>query len=457
MLLLNRDCDLIKGGNRLRIKTSEGKLFLSNLYQRAKNSSLYNNAFFLMLNSACTSILGFVFWFIMARCFLSSDVGVGSALNAASGLISSLAGLGLGIGLIRFIPELKDDSARFINSSLTLAGTVAMVGAVIYLVGVEYWAPDLEFVRNNYLFAGFFVIFTISTVLSGLVVASLIAARTSQYVFWKSLIANLLKLPLPVLVFAQLKGYGIYAGAGTGVLVALLVALLFFLPKVYDGYLPRPAWSWNLLKKALPFSFSNYLSELLNSAPFFIYPLMVLNILGSEQNAYFSMAWMIAMVLRVIPGSLGQSFFAEGSHNPGQIGGGDGRRAFLVSILLTIPAVAVIVLLGGWILSFFGLDYAEYGIWTLRFLSLSTIPLCVNSFYLNVNQVKKRIQLIILQNAYLAVTSLGLGYLLLCKIGVIGIGIAYTFAHLSWAVIVFWPLWKELNGRCLDKRRQFSQ
>jgi Na+-driven multidrug efflux pump len=71
---------------------------------------------------------------------------------------------------------------------------------------------------------------------------------------------------------------------------------------------------------------------------------------------------------------------------------------------------------------------------------------------MTVNQVKKRTHLIIGQSAFLAVISIGLGYWLLCKVGIEGIGIAYVLAQLSWAVIVFWPLWRELNGK--EKKRR---
>jgi O-antigen/teichoic acid export membrane protein len=118
-----------------------------------------------------------------------------------------------------------------------------------------------------------------------------------------------------------------------------------------------------------------------------------------------------------------------------------------LAVLLTIPAAVVIALLGGWILHFFGPAYAQNGTGVLRILVLSIIPLCVNSFFMTVNQVKKRAPLIIGQSAFLAVISIGLGYWLLCKVGIEGIGIAYVIAQLSWAVIVFWPLWRELNGK----------
>jgi O-antigen/teichoic acid export membrane protein len=428
-----------------KYKLNVAPRYLLDLYDKAKCSSLYNNAFYLMLNTACTSVLGFVFWYIMARYFSSLDVGIGSALNSASGLISSFAGLGLGIGLVRFVPELKEGAVRLLNSAFTLAGVAAITGALIYLSGVKHWAPALIFLCKNYWLAGFFVLFTMSLVLSGLIDQSFIAVRTSSYVFWKNLMASLIKLPLPVLVFASLKGFGIFTGVGIALLIAIAVALYLFLPQAYSGYFPRPAWDRDMLKQVLPFSFTNYLSGLLNNIPTYIYPLMILNVMGPEQNAYFYMAWMIAIVLRIIPGSLAQSLFAEGAHNPGSLGGGDGRRALFMAFILTIPTAGVVALLGGWVLHFFGHAYAQNGTGVLRILVLSIIPFCINSFFITVNQVKKRVPLIIGQSAYLAVISIGLGYWLLCKNGIEGIGIAYVIAQLSWAVIVFWPLWKELN------------
>jgi len=400
-----------------------------------------------MLNTACTSVLGFVFWYIMAKYFSSADVGIGSALNSASGLIASFAGLGLGIGLVRFVPEIKRDAVRLINSAFTLAGAASIAGALIYLAGLKYWAPALSFLHTNYWLSGYFVLFTISIALSSLVDQSFIAARTSRYVFIKNFMASILKLPLPGIVFMSLKGFGIFAGIGTAFLIAITLSLFVFLPKVYKAYFPRPVWDKEMLKQILPFSFINYLSGLINSVPTFIYPLMVLNVKGPEQNAYFYMAWMIAMVLGVIPGSLSQSLFAEGSHNPKRLGGGDGRRALFLAILLTIPAAGVIASLGGWILHFFGPAYAQNGTGVLRILAFSIIPLCINYFFMTVNQVKKRAPLIIAQSVYIAVISIGIGYWLLGKVGVEGIGIAYCTAQLSWAVIVFWPLWKELNGK----------
>jgi len=79
-------------------------------------------------------------------------VGIGSALVSASGLVAALANLGLGVGLVRFIPEVKKRENLLINSSFTLAAGVALAGSVIYLAGVGRWSPALVFVQENSFF-----------------------------------------------------------------------------------------------------------------------------------------------------------------------------------------------------------------------------------------------------------------------------------------------------------------
>ena len=422
---------------------------------KAKNSSLYNNAFYLMLNTAFTAILGFAFWNIMARTFTHAEVGIGTVLISASGLIGTFANFGMGVGLMRFVPDVGQDATRLNNSAFTLTASIAGICALIYLIGINSWAPALLFVRQNILLLLFFILFTTITAIYLLTDQSLIAGRAAKYVFWKNTLTSFLKLPLPVLLFSFLKGYGIFAGTGVAMMLAVGLTWFMFMPKVYRGYLPRPVLARDLLSKMLPYSFSNYLANLLNQTPTYIYPLMVINVLGPEYSAYFYMAWIMAMVLTIIPSSFAQSLFAEGAHNPSSLGH-NGRRALLLSLLLTIPAVITLSLLGQWILHFFGHAYAENGIGVFHYLVLAMIPLCINSFYMTINQVKKQITLILLQTGFLAIVSLGLGYWLLIRMGLNGLGMAYTSAQFSLACIIVWPLWKELKEKQYNDNPRFE-
>jgi len=252
----------------------------------------------------------------MAGNFPPEQVGIGSALVAASGLVSVLANLGLSVGLIRFIPEVKDKAVRLINSSFTLSGLLALTASLIYLNGVRYWSPALGFVVEEISFLFLFIIFTVATALSTLTDQSLIAGRLTHYVLFKNILSSLVKLPLPIYGFAFMGGFGILSGTGVGFLAGILLAWFLFMPKIYKGYFPYPAFEKDLMRKVLPYSFVNYTANLLNQAPQFIYPLIILNILGPEKNAYFYIAWMMTMVLRVIPNGMAQSLLTEGSHDP---------------------------------------------------------------------------------------------------------------------------------------------
>lgn len=273
---------------------------------------------------------------------------------------------------------------------------------------------------------------------------SFIAGRVAKYVFWKNMLAGIIKIPLPILLFASLHGFGIYAGVGFSMLIVTMLALLFFMPKVYPGYSPRLVWAYDLVRTILPYSLTNYISNMLSNAPTYIYPLMILNILGPEQNAFFYITWMMTMILTVIPGSMAQSLFAEGSHD-GRTLVKNGKRALLTALTLTIPAVAVMWLLGGWLLHIFGQAYATNGINVMKYLLLAMFPYCVNGFFMTVNQVRKQIGWILVQTLILAMISLGGGYVFVIRYGLKGIGMAYALAQYVVTIIIIIPLWMALT------------
>jgi O-antigen/teichoic acid export membrane protein len=218
------------------------------------------------------------------------------------------------------------------------------------------------------------------------------------------------------------------------------------LPKTYKGYFPRPAVVKDIMQKVLPYSFANYVANLLNLSPQFIYPLMILNVLGPEYSAFFYITWMMTMVLSVIPNGISQSLLAEGSYDPEKLGR-DGRKVLLLSLGISIPAVGSMLLLGGWLLHFFGPGYAQNGTAVMCYLALAVIPQCVNILYITVNQVKKQMHLIIAQTSFLAIVALGGGYWWLGYVGLPGVGMAYLTAHLLLSIVVIRPLWIALKEK----------
>lgn len=425
-------------------KESQIPSLIINFFNQARKSSFYSNAFYLMLNSAATSLLGFVFWNLMARFFQPAEVGIGSALVSACGLVGALSNLGLGAGLVRFVPEAGEKAGRLINASFTLAGGLALAGALIYLAGVKYWSPPLGFVREGAWFLILFGLFSVTTALSILADQSLVAGRAASYVFWKNTLISLLKLPLPVFLFRHLGGFGIFAATGLATAAGVLLALLRFLPGVFREYFFRPVFGYDVLGPVFSFTLGNYLASLFNSAIGFVLPLLVLNLLGPEASAYFYITWMMNGVIGIIAGGTASSLFAEGAHAPENLAA-QVLSALKVSLLLLILAAGLMIVSAPWLLGIFGPAYAENGTGLIRVLVLANFPQAVNLFFLTINQVRKKVNLIILQTGATAGLTLSLGYLLLGRFGLTGAGIAYALAHFTVAVVVVWPLLRALR------------
>jgi O-antigen/teichoic acid export membrane protein len=200
----------------------------------------------------------------------------------------------------------------------------------------------------------------------------------------------------------------------------------------------------NHLGLMLGFSFFNYLANLFNSGPGLIYPTLVLNFCGSDASAYFYIAWMMAMVLNIIPVGMSQSLFATGSQRPQELQS-LARRSLGLSLLLSSVGLGAMLMAGGWFLGVFGSDYYEHGSKLLWILSASVLPQCINTSFLAINQVQKKTKLITAQAGLTAAIALGLGVLLLKKTGPEGLAWGYLTAHLVVALLVLRPLLSNLT------------
>ncbi len=100
--------------------TSWGSLSLP---VRALRWRLFRNASYLILSSGASVTLGAAFWLVAARYYPEGELGIAAALLLVSAFIAGVANLGLGMGLIRFLPEWADRSdvlTGTLTASLTL-------------------------------------------------------------------------------------------------------------------------------------------------------------------------------------------------------------------------------------------------------------------------------------------------------------------------------------------------
>jgi len=399
---------------------------------------LYRNALFLMATTIVTTGLGFFFWMVIARFYTEADLGLGAAIISAITLLALLSRLGLGFGLIRFLPK-ADKPVDLINSCFTLSGIVALAMAAIFIAGVDLWSPALGFIKANPVFVVAFVFFVLFSTLSGVMDFVFIARRRADFVLSKSTIFSLLKIGLPFLLVIFFHAFGIVSSWGLAIGVALIVALFLFLPRIQKHYKPWPTINFGIIRDIWRYSAGNYLVSLFAAAPALVLPIMIVNVLGAEQNAYFYVAWRIATLLFIIPGAVSRSLFAEGSHFEDKLEV-DARRSYKFIFLLLIPAIILVLLLGKWLLLAFGATYSANALTLLWVLGLSGVFLGINSVYYTILRVQGRLRELMALCGFITVAVLVGSYFIVPTTGIVGVGYTWITAQAVVSVYVLFVM-----------------
>jgi O-antigen/teichoic acid export membrane protein len=364
---------------------------------------------------------------VVARFYTPYEVGVASAIISAVYFLALLSTLGLDVAIIRFLPK-SQKPVELINSCLTLNGLIALVVGGIFIAGLSLWSPALVFVRENAVFILAFLLFAFGWTLSGTLGSIFIAKRRAEFNLAKNTILSLLKIPLPILLVLFFHAFGIVSSWGIATGIAVAVCLFFFLPRVQESYKPVPSLNLNIVKNIWKYSGGNYFASILAATPSFILPIMIVNLLSGEQNAYFYVAWTIASITFSIPTAASQSLFAEGSHFEDKLRV-NANKAFKFALVLLVPTIALLVVLGKWLLLLFGASYSSNALTLLWILGSSSIFVGINSIYYTILLVRHRIKELSVLRGLIAIAVLATSVLIMPAMGIIGIGYAWLGAQ----------------------------
>jgi O-antigen/teichoic acid export membrane protein len=393
---------------------------VKNLYR----VSLYRNAVYLVAYSAVSSLTGVLFWIAAARLYDTDSVGLASAAIVAVGFVTVFSPLGLDFGLVRFLPGAGKRTNDIINTCFSTAGLAAVILAGIFLAGMGLWSPALLPIRESPALLASFIILASVFTLHGFATQVAIARRRAGFALTQGLVFGLSRFVPLFLLAAAISGLGIYVSWGIAILVSTLIAIFWFLPRIIEGYLPRFGIKKAVLAEMFRFSLANFISGILWTLPIVVLPLMVVNILGAEQNAYFYVGWNVASIIFIIPAATSQSLFAEGSHREDQLGR-EVRKCLKISFVLIVPALMILLALGSKILWLFGRVYSENTTRLIWIIAPSVLPMSINYIYLSIRRIEKRMKSAVILSAFIAVVTLGLSYILLPVLGILGAGLAW--------------------------------
>jgi O-antigen/teichoic acid export membrane protein len=397
-----------------------------------------------MGDSVLASGLGLIFWTFAARFYTETDVGLASTLISSIGLLAIASTLGFTVGLIRFLPMATDEEySKMINSCFTVSSILAVILAIIFIIGLDVWSPALNFLKSNIFIVIIFVLFALALTLTALMNGIFIAARKAEYVLLKnSIIASALKLILLIalsIITISLAYLNIYFAWGVAAIVAVLVSIFIFLPKTRKSYRARISVETRSINHMMRFSAGNYAAIFFLQAPILILPLMITNMLSAEITAYFYLTWMMANLLFFIPSAVGTSLLSEMSYEEVNYDEKTIRAAKFIALLL-IPGIILFLVLGDRFLLLFGASYSANASTALMIFTISSIPLAVNAIYVTVKNAMKQVRYVILVNATIAIGTLGSSYLVMSNYGLLGIAFSWLASQSFVATLILLSL-----------------
>ncbi len=145
-------------------------------------------------------------------------------------------------------------------------------------------------------------------------------------------------------------------------------------------------------RKTMKYSLGNYIATIVATAPITVIPIMIVNVTGASQQAYFYVAYSVAAFLFMVPDAIGASMFVEGSHERPLKA--TAYKSLRFSFVILAPMVLAIVIFGDKILLLFSPEYSAAAYELLLLLAISSLFYAVIAVYITVIQVQKNIAMV---------------------------------------------------------------
>ncbi len=366
--------------------------------------ALLRSSFYLTLNSATVAAVGFVFWLLNSRLFTAEEIGRATVLISGASLITYVSLVGFNITFVRFLPASRHRNHE-INTGLLIVFATALAAATLYVVLIPSIVPRLAFLRESFGLSAAFVVLTAFWAVNLVTDSVFIAFRKAQFnLLVDGAVQGAVKLALPALMVG-FGAFGIFMSSGIAAVVAVIASIILMMRTV--GYRPRLLLSPKVLRRTWEYSAANYVANLLTVGSLLVIPLIVLEVRGSRQTAFYYIAFQLASLLFSAGYAVSASLLAEGSHE-GSLLPSLMRRSAKVLVLVCVPSSILVAAAGHWLLLLFGHDYTANATLALAVLALSTPFVALFSAATTVLRITKQLRALVATNAVFAAVVVGL-------------------------------------------------
>ncbi|WP_225636374.1 lipopolysaccharide biosynthesis protein [Streptomyces solaniscabiei] len=390
------------------------------------SDSLFKNAYFLMLSTGVSAVLGLGFWLVAARYYSEEAVGQGSAAIAAMRLLASITATTMIGAVVRFVPRAGRATGALVRRAYVASSVVVVVAAVVFLLTLDLWGASyapLGTPAAGALFVAACVAWALLTlqdgVLTGLRKAEWVPAGNAVFSVGKLILLAVFASALPVL----------------GIFVSWAVAIAFStLPLgwlIFRRLIPRQAAADHDVEPPKAREMGRFLAgdslgALFSLAMINLLPVMVAVRFSAAENGFFYVAYTVGGTMEFMAINMASSLTAHASHDPRRLADGV-RGALRRMTLLLVPVVLVLVVFAPQILAPFDADYAEHGSTVLRLLAIGALPRIVVELYIGVLRVQGRTGVLAAVQGTMCTLVLGSAAALFTPAGIAGAG---------WAVLL---------------------
>jgi O-antigen/teichoic acid export membrane protein len=402
------------------------------------------SAYSLIANAVATSLLGLGFWLAAARLFPAREVGEDSALIAAMTVLSVVGQLDLGDVLIRFLPAAGRLTPRLVLGAYVTAVGMSLLLSIGFVVVAPRWSSSLSFLGQSTSLAITFCVIASLWAVFSLQDYVLIAMHRSPWVAVENSIFGVLKLAvLPILLVAGTSHAVFVAWVGPVILLIIVVSL-FLWRRVIPSHIRRQS---ELDLDRVPvrrgfvirFVAFNYLATLLNQMATRLLPVLVVVALGATSNAYFYIAFTITSSFDLLFVYVTMSLVVEAAADEQHLRALTQQlvRRFL---MFMIVGGALIIIAAPLLLLPFGQAYADNAAPVLRLLVLASGFRATMALFGAVARVRGHTSWLLVTYIGLAALLLPLAVILIGRVGLNGVALAWLIAHAVVGSAVVWPM-----------------
>ncbi|MFF1509089.1 lipopolysaccharide biosynthesis protein [Streptomyces sp. NPDC058326] len=409
-------------------------------------SSLFRNAYALMLSTGVSAALGLGFWLVAARYYTEEAVGQGSAAIAAQRMLASLTATTLTGAVVRYVPRAGRATGPLVLRLYLFSTLVVGVACGVFLLTLDWWGPS--YAPLGTLSAGiFFTAASIGWALLTLQDAVLTGLRRAVWVPVGNAVFSLGKLVLLVALAVALPVLGVFVSWAAA--IALSVVPVGWL--VFRRLIPRQARADRdreppTMREIGRFLAGDSVGSVFSLLMISLLPMMVAVRFDAAHNAFFYTAYTVGGTMEFMAINMASSLTAHASHSPDSLAEGV-RGALRRMVLLLVPVVLFLVVLAPLLLAPFGGDYAANGTTVLRLLAAAALPRVAVELYIGVLRVQGRTGMLAALQGAMCVLVLGSAAFLLGPFGIAGAGYAVLGGMTVTAIACVPGLRAALKGR----------